>query len=169
LPKSAKERKKMLNVDNLFIKYINSSEKWLLPIPVLEDGQMKLRCFMTRRKALVGTFQSIYTYDVDFRFLSDFFSYKSNGQAYNQMIRCKKHRVGFLDEPSKVTGEFTIKDVKNTVLNGRTVYVLEILNQFMNLHNKHFTLEAISEMEKRQNKAEYNKIKLELANLGYDY
>lgn len=124
---------------------------------------------MTRRKALVGTFQSIYTYDVDFRFLSDFFSYKSNGQAYNQMIRCKKHRVGFLDEPSKVTGEFTIKDVKNTVLNGRTVYVLEILNQFMNLHNKHFTLEAISEMEKRQNKAEYNKIKLELANLGYDY
>ena len=124
---------------------------------------------MTRRKALVGTFQSIYTYNVDFRFLSDFFSYKSNGQAYNQMIKCKKHRVGFLDEPSKVVGEFGMKDVRNTVINGRTTYVLEILNQFMNLHNKSFTLEAISEMEKRQNKAEYNKIKLELASLGYDY
>ena len=159
----------MLNVDNLFVKYINSSEKWILPIPVLENGQMKLRCFMTIRKALVGTFQSIYTYDVDFRFLSDFFSYKSNGQAYNQMIKCKKHRVGFLDEPSKVVGEFGMKDVRNTVINGRTTYVLEILNQFMNLHNKSFTLEAISEMEKRQNKAEYNKIKLELASLGYDY
>lgn len=159
----------MLNVDNLFIKYINSSEKWILPIPVLENGQMKLRCFMTRKNALTGTFQAVYTYDVDFRFLSDFFSYKSNGQAYNQMIRCKKHRVGFLDEPSKITGEFTIKDVKDTVLNGRTVYVLEILNQFMALHNKHFTLEAISEVEKKQSKAEYEDIKNQLANLGYDY
>lgn len=155
----------MLNIDNLFVKYINSSEKWILPIPVLEDGQMKLRCFMTRRNALTGTFQAVYTYNVDFRFLSDFFAYKSNGQAYNQMVKFKKHRVGFLDEPSKITGEFTMQDVRNTVLNGRTVYVLEILNQFMNLHNKHFTLEAISELEKAQSKA----IKNQLANLGYDY
>ena len=169
IAKIGKGEKKMLNVDNLFIKYVNSSEKWLLPIPVLENGQMKLRCFMTRRKALVGTFQSIYTYDVDFRFLSDFFSYKSNGQAYNQMIKYKKHRIGFLDEPSKVTGEFTMQDVKDTVINGRTVYVLEILNQFMALHNKHFTLEAISEVERKQSKAEYENIKDQLANLGYDY
>ena len=169
IAKIGKGEKKMLNVDNLFIKYVNSSEKWLLPIPVLENGQMKLRCFMTRRKALVGTFQSIYTYDVDFRFLSDFFSYKSNGQAYNQMIKYKKHRIGFLDEPSKVTGEFTMQDVKDTVINGRTVYVLEILNQFMAFHNKHFTLEAISEVERKQSKAEYENIKDQLANLGYDY
>ena len=47
--------------------------------------------------------------------------------------------------------------------------VLEILNQFMNLHNKHFTLEAISELEKAQSKAEYEDIKNQLANLGYDY
>lgn len=159
----------MLNVDNLFVKYINSSEKWILPIPVIEDGQMKLRCFMTRRKALVGTFQAVYTYDVDFRFLSDFFSYRSNGQAYNQLIKFKKHRVGFLDEPSKVVGEFGMKDVRDTVINGRTTYVLEILNQFMTLHNKHFTLEAISEVERKQSKAEYEDIKNKLANLGYDY
>ena len=159
----------MLNIDNLFIKYINSSEKWILPIPVLEDGQMKLRCFMTRRSALTGTFQSIYTYNVDFRFLSDFFSYRSNGQAYNQMVKFKKHRVGFLDEPSKIVGDFTMQDVRDTVINGRTVYVLEILNQFMALHNKHFTLEAISEVERKQSKAEYEDIKNQLANLGYDY
>ena len=48
----------MLNIDNIFIKYMNSSEKWILAIPVVENGQIKLRCFMTGRKELTGTFQN---------------------------------------------------------------------------------------------------------------
>lgn len=159
----------MLNIDNLFIKYINSSEKWILPIPVIEDGQIKLRCYMTRRNQLTGTFQAIYTYDVDFRFLADFFAYQSHGQAYNQMVKFKKHRNGFLSEPSKVTGNFTLKDVKESVINGRTVYLLEIVNKFMNMHNLSFIIQGIDNAEKERIKSEYDEIKEQLFNLGYDY
>ena len=61
----------MLNIDNIFIKYMNSSEKWILAIPVVEKGQLKLRCFMTGRKELTGTFQNCYTYDVSFNLLTN--------------------------------------------------------------------------------------------------
>ena len=144
----------MLNIDNIFIKYINSSEKWILAIPVIEAGQIKLRCFMTGRNELTGTFQNCYTYNVSFNLLTDFFSYKSHGQAYNELIKYKKTRTGFFGEASHTKGNWTMSDIRDTILNGRSALVCEAINKLMSLHNRSFTLEAITKSEKEARKKE---------------
>lgn len=158
----------MLNIDNIFIKYVNSSEKWILAIPVIEAGQLKLRCFMTRRKELTGTFQDCYTYNVNLDTLSNFFSYKSYGQAYNELIKFKKARTSFLEEADHVKGIFTLADVKETAINGKTKLVLDWISKKMVLENRLFTLEAITEKEKAERKA-IKEMEAQLLDMGYDY
>ena len=162
----------MLNIDNIFIKYMNSSEKWILAIPVVEQGQIKLRCFMTGKKELTGTFQNCYTYNVSFNLLTDFFSYKSHGQAYNELIKNKKARTGFFGEADHVKGHWNMSDIKETIINGKTTLVCEAINHLMNLTNRSFTLEAITEAEKQARKLEKEELaqlEAELLNMGYDY
>lgn len=162
----------MLNIDNIFVKYINSSEKWILPVPVIEAGQVKLRCYMTRRDSLTGVFNDCYTYNVSFSTLADFFSYKSHGQAYNELIKFKKVRTGFLSEPDHIKGHFTISDIKETIINGKTALLLEAIQTIMNVQNRVFTMEAITELEKAQRKADKEKLahlEAELKDMGYDY
>lgn len=162
----------MLNIDNIFIKYMNSSEKWILAIPVVEQGQIKLRCFMTGRKELTGTFQNCYTYNVSFALLTDFYSYKSHGQAYNELIKNKKARTGFFNEPDHVKGFWNMSDIKETIINGKTALVCEAINYLMNLTNRTFVLEAITEAEKQARKDKQQKLaqlEAELLNMGYDY
>ena len=115
----------MISVDKIFVKYVNSSEKWILPLPILENGQLKLKCFMTDKKALTGTFTRYYTYLVDFQTLYDFFSYKSHGQAYNELIKFKKTRTGFLKESDNAKGLFLMSDVIANAKEGRSNFVLE--------------------------------------------
>lgn len=162
----------MLNIDNIFIKYMNSSQKWILAIPVVEQGQIKLRCFMTGRKELTGTFQNCYTYNVSFALLTDFYSYKSHGQAYNELIKNKKARTGFFNEPDHVKGFWNMSDIKETIINGKTALVCEAINHLMNLTNRTFVLEAITEAEKQARKDEQQRLaqlEAELLNMGYDY
>ena len=162
----------MLNIDNIFIKYMNSSEKWILAFPVIEAGQIKLRCFMTGRNELTGTFQNCYTYNVSFNLLTDFFSYKSHGQAYNELIKYKKTRTGFVGEADRVKGLWTMSDIKETIINGKTALVCEAINHLMSLSNRSFTLEAITEAEKEARKLEKEKLaqlEAELLDMGYDY
>ena len=162
----------MFNIDNIFIKYVNSSEKWILAIPVVEKGQLKLRCFMTDRKELTGTFQNCYTYDVSFNLLTDFYSYKSHGQAYNELIKFKKARTGFFGEADHVKGLWTMSDIKETIINGKTALVCEAINHLMSLSNRSFTLEAITNAEKEARKIEKEKLaqlEAELLDMGYDY
>ena len=162
----------MLNIDNIFIKYINSSEKWILAIPVIEAGQIKLRCFMTGRNELTGTFQNCYTYNVSFNLLTDFFSYKSHGQAYNELIKYKKTRTGFFGEASHTKGNWTMSDIRDTILNGRSALVCEAINKLMSLHNRSFTLEAITEAEKearKKEKQELAQLEAQLLDMGYNY
>ena len=162
----------MLNIDNIFIKYINSSEKWILAIPVIEAGQIKLRCFMTGRNELTGTFQNCYTYNVSFNLLTDFFSYKSHGQAYNELIKYKKTRTGFFGEASHTKGNWTMSDIRDTILNGRSALVCEAINKLMSLHNRSFTLEAITKSEKearKKEKQELAQLEAQLLDMGYNY
>ena len=162
----------MLNIDNIFIKYMNSSEKWILAIPVVEQGQIKLRCFMTGRKELTGTFQNCYTYNVSFALLTDFYSYKSHGQAYNELIKNKKARTGFFNEPDHVKGFWNMSDIKETIINGKTALVCEAINHLMNLTNRTFVLEAITEAEKQARKDEQQRLaqlEAELLNMCYNY
>lgn len=162
----------MLNIDNIFVKYHNSSDKWILPIPVVENGQLKLRCYMTRKNAPKGIFNDVYTYNVSFNTLSDFFSYKSHGQAYNELIKFKKARTGFIEESDHMKGIFMMSDVLETVKQGRSKLVLEAVEHIMNLQQRTFTIEAITEIEKEQRKQEQiqlQKLENELMNLGYNY
>lgn len=162
----------MLTIDNILVKYMNSSEKWILAIPVVENGQIKLRCFMTGRKELTGTFQNCYTYECSFTLLSDFYSYKSIGQAYNELIKFKKARTGFFGEASHTKGNWTISDIRETILNGRSALVCEAINKLMSLHNRSFTLEAITEAEKearKKEKQELAQLEAQLLDMGYNY
>lgn len=162
----------MITVDNIFIKYANSSEKWLLALPVVENGQLKLRCYMTRRNELTGVFNDCYTYNVDLNTLADFFSYKSHGQAYNELIKFKKARTGFIEESDHIKGVFMMSDILETVKQGRSKLVLEAVEHIMNLQQRTFTIEAITEIEKEQRKQEQiqlKKLENELMNLGYNY
>lgn len=162
----------MLNMDNIFLKYANSSEKWILPVPVVENGQLKLRCYMTNRKELTGFFNVCYTYAVNFETLTDFFSFKSHGQAYNEIIKFKKVRTGFLKESDKEIGTFTLKDIRDTVANGKTAIVLEALQHKLNLENRRFTIEPITKEEKqarKEEKEEIARLEKELMEMGYNY
>lgn len=158
----------MLNIDNIFIKYVNSSEKWILAIPVVEKGQLKLRCFMTGRNELTGTFQNCYTYNVSFNLLTDFFSYKSHGQAYNELIKYKKTRTGFFGEADHVKGLWNMSDIKETIINGKTALVCEAINHLMNLTNRTFVLEAITEAEKDEQQ-KLAQLEAQLLDMGYNY
>lgn len=162
----------MITIDNIFIKYANSSEKWLLALPVVENGQLKLRCYMTRRNGLTGVFNDCYTYNVDLNTLADFFSYKSHGQAYNELIKFKKARTGFIEESDHIKGVFMMSDVLESAKTGRTALVIEAINTLMSIQHRVFTVEAITETEKAQresNKIELQKLENEIMKLGYDY
>lgn len=162
----------MLNINNIFIKYHNSSEKWLLPLPVVENGQLKLRCYMTRKNSLKGIFNDCYTYNVDLNTLSDFFSYKSHGQAYNELIKFKKARTGFIEESDHIKGVFMMSDVLESAKSGRTTLVIEAINTLMSIQHRVFTVEAITEIEKAQrkeDKIQLQKLEDEILNLGYNY
>lgn len=162
----------MLSIDNIFVKYHNSSEKWILPLPVVEQGQIKLRCYMTRKNGLKGIFNDCYTYNVDLNTLADFFSYKSNGQAYNELIKFKKARTGFVEESDHIKGIFMMSDVLESAKAGRTALVIEAINTLMSIQHRVFTIEAITETEKAQrqsDKIELQKLENEILKLGYDY
>ena len=162
----------MITIDNIFIKYANSSEKWLLALPVVENGQLKLRCYMTRRNGLTGVFNDCYTYNVDLNTLADFFSYKSHGQAYNELIKFKKARTGFIEESDHIKGVFMMSDVLESAKLGRSALVIEAINTLMSIQHRVFTIEVITETEKAKresDKIELQKLENEIMKLGYDY
>lgn len=162
----------MITIDNIFVKYANSSEKWLLALPVVENGQLKLRCYMTRRNELTGVFNNCYTYNVDLNTLANFFSYKSNGQAYNELIKYKKTRTGFVEESDHIKGVFMMSDILESAKLGRTALIIEAINTLMSIQHRVFTVEAITETEKAQrqsDKIELQKLENEIMKLGYDY
>ena len=65
-----------------------------------------------------------------------------------------------------------MSDIKETIINGKTALVCEAINHLMNLTNRTFVLEAITEAEKEQRKAEKEhlaQLEAELLDMGYDY
>ena len=127
---------------------------------------------MTRRNSLKGIFNDCYTYNVDLNILSDFFSYKSHGQAYNELIKFKKTRTGFVEESDHIKGVFMMSDILESAKLGRTALVIEAINTLMSIQHRVFTIEAITETEKAQresDKIQLQKLEDELMNLGYNY
>ena len=134
----------------LIDKYNNSIDNWILPVPVFDNGELKLRCFMSRKQK--GVFTDIYTYNIDkYRnILLNFFTEKSYGQAYHKFIRLLKDRDDFVLESDHEKGFFTMEDIKNTMFIGKTAYICSIIQRQIdnNDNNFEFDWKGIKESER---------------------
>lgn len=41
-----------MRTEDIMVKHLNSNEQWILPLPVIENGETKLRVYMRREKDL---------------------------------------------------------------------------------------------------------------------
>ena len=135
----------------LIDKYNNSIDNWIIPIPVFDNGELKLRCFMSRKQK--GVFTDIYTYNIDkYRnVLLDFFTEKSYGQAYHKFIRLLKDRDDFVLESDHEKGFFTMEDIKNTMFIGKTAYICSIIQRQIDNDDNDFEFDwkGIKESERK--------------------
>ena len=154
-------------------KYNNSIDNWILPVPVFDNGVLKLRCFMSRKQK--GVFTDIYTYNIDkYRnILLDFFTEKSYGQAYHKFIRLLKDRDDFVLESDHEKGFFTMEDIKNTMFIGKTAYICSIIQRQIDNDDNNFEFDwkGIKESE-RKTVAELYREKeseIQIEDMGYNY
>lgn len=156
----------------LIDKYNNSIDNWILPIPVIDNGELKLRCFMSRKQK--GHFTDIYTYSIDNQnVLLKFFTEKSYGQAYHKFIRLFKKRDKFFMETDHEKGFFTMEDVKNTMFIGKTAYVCSIIQRKINENNNFdFDWKGIKKSERKTVQQLYTEKYSQstpIEDMGYDY
>lgn len=157
----------------LIDKYNNSIDNWIIPIPVFDNGELKLRCFMSRKQK--GVFTDIYTYNIDkYRdVLLDFFTEKSYGQAYHKFIRLLKDRDDFVLESDHEKGFFTMEDVKNTMFIGKTAYICSVIQRQIDNddNNFEFDLKGIKESERKTVAELYREkeSKIPIEDMGYNY
>ena len=154
-------------------KYNNSIDNWILPVPVFDNGVLKLRCFMSRKQK--GVFTDIYTYNIDkYRnILLDFFTEKSYGQAYHKFIRLLKDRDDFVLESDHEKGFFTMEDIKNTMFIGKTAYICSIIQRQIDNDDNNFEFDwkGIKESERKTVAELYREKESEIpiADIGYNY
>ena len=150
-----------LTIENLIKKYQNSSQKWILPIPVIQDGRLKLFCFMNHKKDGKMRFDAYYTYDINLLVLLNYMMETSNGQAYWKYVRCKEPRTSFLGLADSQTDiHITEQTINKIMRKGQTKYILDLINRKFNEINYVFSIIALNEANKQED---------ELADLGYDY
>lgn len=157
----------------LIDKYNNSIDHWIIPVPVFDNGELKLRCFMSRKQK--GVFTDIYTYNIDKHrnVLLDFFTEKSYGQAYHKFIRLLKDRDDFVLESDHEKGFFTMEDIKNTMFIGQTAYICSIIQRQIDNDDNDFEFDwkGIKESERKTVAQLYQEKESEIPieDMGYDY
>ena len=157
----------------LIDKYNNSIDNWILPVPVFDNGELKLRCFMSRKQK--GVFTDIYTYNIDkYRnILLNFFTEKSYGQAYHKFIRLLKDRDDFMLESDHEKGFFTMEDIKNTMFIGKTAYICSIIQRQIDNDDNNFEFDwkGIKESERKTVAELYREkeSKIPIEDMGYNY
>lgn len=151
-----------LNIANLFKKYENSSQRWILPIPVIEDGQLKLICYMNHSEDRTEqNFDAYYIYNINLLVLMNYLMETSNGQAYWKYVRSKKPRTRFLDLDDHQTNTVIKReDIAFRMRQGHTKYILNLIDKKFNEINYVFSIIDLNEAKKQEN---------ELADMGYDY
>ena len=165
----------------LIDKYNNSLDKWILAIPVFDNGVLKLRCCMSRKQQ--GVFTDIYTYNIDKcrNVLLDFLTEESYGQAYHKFIRLLKDRDDFIVESDHEKGFFTMEDIKNIMFIGKTAYICNVVQKYIDERNNNdddfdfdFDFKGIKESDRKtvgqlyQEKQEYGE-DIPLEEMGYNY
>ena len=157
----------------LIDKYNNSIDHWIIPIPVFDNGELKLRCFMSRKQK--GVFTDIYTYNINKcrNVLLDFFTEKSYGQAYHKFIRLLKDRDDFVLESDHEQGFFTMEDIKNTMFIGQTAYICSIIQRQIDNDDNDFEFDwkGIKKSERKTVAQLYQEKESEIPieDMGYDY
>lgn len=157
----------------LIDKYNNSIDHWIIPVPVFDNGELKLRCFMSRKQK--GVFTDIYTYNIDKcrNVLLDFFTEKSYGQAYHKFIRLLKDRDDFVLESDHEKGFFTMEDIKNTMFIGQTAYICSIIQRQIDNDDNDFEFDwkGIKESERKTVAQLYQEKESEIPieDMGYNY
>jgi hypothetical protein len=141
----------------IFDKYANSSRKWLLPIPVFDNETLKLRCFMSDE---FKKFNRVYTYSItNQQMLVDFYKEKSLGQAYNKFIKFNEDRNGFINDEDYEEGLFTMEDILQIMIVGRTAYICDTINRKFEDDDFDFNLDRLDKSESKT----FEQLKLELA------
>lgn len=156
----------------LIDKYRNSIDHWILPIPVFDNGVLKLRCLMSRKE--IGKFTDIYTYNINEcrDVLLDFFTEKSYGQAYHKFIRLLKDRDDFIIETDHEKGFFTMQDVTNIMFIGKTAYICDIIQKRIDKNDDDFDFDwkGIKESERKTVHQLYREKEQQIPveDMGYD-
>lgn len=153
-----------LTIENLFNRYENSRQRWILPIPIIENGQLKIICFMNHNKEdkTCETFDAYYTYATELIVLHNFLLETSCGSAYWKYVRCKEPRTDFLGlTDSKRNITITRDDIQKIMKKGNTEYILENINKKFNDIGHTFTTHRKNDDE------DDDEIKIE--DMGYDY
>ena len=148
-----------INPSSICTKYEQSIDSWLLPIPTIENGQYKLRCFMSENKNKKKTdrtweskkrFIDVYTYDVpSLDYLVMFYMFKSMGQAYNGLFRLQQDRTDFITEDSHESGLFLMDKINKTAIMGKSALVCNQIQQEFDKIGFEFDLNPISEKERK--------------------
>lgn len=135
---------------SLLTKYKQSSQGWILPLPIKENGKYKIRCFMNRSEEKdydgepIVFFQDVYTYKVpNLEFLTAFFMFQSFGQAYNGFLRNKQDRSKFIKEEDHQKGKFLMEKVIKSSFLGNSADVCQEIQKEFNRIGFEFNLKPI--------------------------
>ena len=118
--------------------------------PILENGQVKLKCFMGKKENPLYIFGYTYTYEINLNILLKFLQANSYGQAYNGLIKYRQDRVGFDNTPNKEKGLFTKKDVLHTMVQGKTKLLLDITTLLQGRHQLVTNMEQLTERKRKK-------------------
>lgn len=157
-----------LNYNNIVKRFRNSSEQWIMPIPVMKDGKLVIFCFMRHDKnnRIADDepihFDSYYAYRTSLLVLHNFLLEESCGQAYWKYVRCKEPRTRFGKLDDHQDGYFTEKSIKELMINGRSDYIFDLINRKFDDINHDFTTHP-----KKDN--DLQKEIDELKDMGYNY
>lgn len=148
-----------INPSSICTKYEQSIDTWLLPIPTIENGQYKLRCFMSENKNKKRSertwkskkrFIDVYTYNVpSLDYLVMFYMFKSMGQAYNGLFKFQQDRTDFITEDDHEKGLFMMEKVNKTALLGNSAWVCNQIQQEFDKIGFEFDLNPIKEKDRK--------------------
>ena len=125
-----------VNYEQIVKRFRKSSQQWIMPIPILENGALKIMCLMRHDKENRIKdnepihFDAYYTYKVSLLVLHNFLLEKSCGKAYWKYVRCKEPRTDFLGlDDSKKDIYISEQVIKEIMLKGRSQYIFELINK----------------------------------------
>ena len=156
-----------INPSSICTKFENSIDGWILPFPVMENGQYKIRMFMNRAEDGKLAFNDVYTYNVpSLEYLIKFFMFPSFGQAYHGLFRMIQDRNNFFNESNHEQGYFLIEKALKSGFLGQTAMICGQIQKHFDKIGFEFNLEPISKKDRKSldeillevNKIDINKV-----------